>query len=244
MHVYKRFPLEVQSLLLMVFRRTRRRNGRRRKRRRKMSLGRRVKTIVKKQFKKRIEMKFAEDDQAAISMNAGGLLTEFFTAAEIQRGVADDERVGDRINLHRWMIRGIISGPAGPNTELALYCRVIIATSKRAAAASDFPTSVVSHVNADAMKKAGLFFVSDRVYYLAPASSTNVTTADTYSRWAGSAPMTRYINKKIRLRGRERRYLNDASIEIGHLYIYSISETAGGDFCNQLFETRLYYTDG
>ncbi len=229
--------------------RYRKRRKRFRRRRRRGGFNKKVKRIVKKEFKKKIEMKYATGSVPLFAVSNTGTLSEHFPVAGILQGVALNQRIGNKINLHKWLINFSFVGPIGLS-QTPLRMRVMIVYSKRTVVNLDFPQNPDLFMDLETMKRNGIYVISDKIMTLAPQFSTVVTIppadpqAMVYVKWCASHPATRSSRRKINLRGRTRNY--DAAIEItnGRLWVYAVSEiNASAETCRMGMESRLFYTD-
>ena len=227
----------------MVYRHKRRKRFRR-GRRRKGGFRKKVKRIVKSEFKKKIEMKYTSATLGVSNVSSTGSLTEHFDITAIIQGVLNGQRVGQHINLHKWFVNFRFLGPAGTLWPTPLRMRIIVCYSKRTVTTVDFPTSIDNFMDLELMKRNGIYVMIDRSFSLAPEGPTILATVDTYVQWCATLPPHRTWRKKFNLKGRKRSY--DALTEItnGRLWTYAISEANPAlATCRMGQESRLFYTD-
>jgi len=219
------------------------------RRRRRGGMVKKVKRIVKKEFKKRIEMKYSTGTIATFGVSSTGTLSEQFPVAGILPGTAINQRIGNKINMHKLLISFNWLGAVGV-AAIPLRLRVMIVYSRRTVTVPDFPATVDKFMDLEAMKKQGIYIISDKIMTLAPQFPTTTIIpavspqVETYVHWCSAHPSSKSSRRKIRLRGRLRTY--DAAVEItnGRLWVYSISEAnAAAETCRMAIEARLFYTD-
>ncbi len=219
-----------------------RKRRRRFRRKRKMGLTRRIKRVVRKIRKKTVEMKFDDWNLAITPVTSTGLLTEFFGFAAIPEGTGPDDRIGQHINMYRWMIHLTLFGTSAPTSSAPQTTRLIVAYARNATAATDFPPTVDGFMDLEQARGKGIYVIRDWKWTLAPQVPVVTTLADSFATQARAHPMTRFRDFKINLKGRNRAYDN-ISITNGFLYIYAITDPVGAQANLLQARTRLFYTD-
>jgi len=227
--------------------RFRKRRKRFRRKRRKMSFTRRVKRVIKRDKKKTVEMKVAGSNLSLVDMATAGQVFEFHDYATIGLGTGVSNRIGDKINMHRWMVNIHIKSNDGTLGPEPLRWRVLVCYSSGSEnlLVGDFPLSVAGFMNVEEQRQKGIYVIKDMSGVVAPCCDSPVTLANTYTRYAAAAGVDRFIRLKVRLGGRVRDYdTTDGVISKGRIWIFGISEAnSGGLRSNWVVETKLYYTD-
>lgn len=227
----------------MAYKRRRRRKYRGRKRR-KMNLTRRVKRVVKREFKKRIEMKRLTTVIGLTAIGATGSTFDLMPATANIQGTAINQRVGLKINVHRLILNMHAQGASGSANGFVLRMRIMIVySSKSTPILADFPPTIDGHMAISAMTSRGIHIVSDKTFSLAPCCPTLTTTADTYAYWAASHSTHRTFRRKLRFKGRPREYDSAGNAIHGFYTIWALSDVNGGEVNNLEIQSRFYFTD-
>lgn len=232
----------------MAYKKYKRRTYRgRRRKRRKLSIGKRMKRVVRQEFKKRIEMKRVTGTSSMAEVASAGTLIDLLAAGDIPQGDAQGQRTGNKINMHRLQTVMHLQGPAGQTDPVVVRARVVFAYAKQACILADFPGGIDTFWNLAAMKANGIYKISDRTYTLAPCCATVVNTGQTnvyWSAWAASHPSRRTIKKQFNFKGRAREWDDAAAVTKGFWYLYVFSETnADADRCDFAITDRWFFTD-
>ena len=226
----------------MAYKRKRGRGRRRYRKRRKMNFTRRVKRVVKKEFKKRIEMKHVRGVVALAPIGAFGSLISLLPT--IPQGTDHNDRIGTRINLHLMKLHAHIQGPTGGANAFILRCRVIVCYCKQAPPLlTDFPPTIDGFMNYEGMRTSGMYVMSDRTHTLAPCCPTVIAVADTYSYWAAAQKTNVTLRKTFRLRGRREQYEEAGGVQHGFYYLFALSDVNGGEVCAIGTNSLFFFTD-
>ena len=182
-------------------------------------------------------------------MTTVGVLVEAFAVASITNGASVNQRIGEKINLHRWMLNLNIFGGTGAASSVALTYRVIIAYARSTCISTDFPQGVDEFWDYGEAREKGIYAMKDITGTLAPTTGRVTVTSsspDTYAfvRWCAAHRTNSIRRMKFRLKGRERLYDDaDGIIARGRLYVFAVSESDAAEVCRFSYRSRLYYTD-